>query len=193
MPKRSVQDSEQDKFDSLGRGVTVIETLHRNNHEGWVHHAGDKMDGLLTAGSDELLIKVPAGVYPHVQRLTLSLGRGDVDVEIREGPVVSDDGTLVASLNTNRNSANTAEMLTYHTPTVTTPGALVHTMWVPPTSTGVGLSPQGIITREGAGEEWLLAPSTDYQITITNNSGATISWSWSMLWYEIDWATGVNS
>jgi len=35
------------------------------------------------------------------------------------------------------------------------------------------------------GEEWIMAPATDYLMRITNRSGADLTFSWEMLWYEL--------
>ena len=39
----------------------------------------------------------------------------------------------------------------------------------------------------GQGSEWILKPETPWLIRLTNNSGATIDWSYEFSWYEISY------
>jgi hypothetical protein len=69
-------------------------------------------------------------------------------------------------------------MKLYTGPTVTGVGTLVHTTWLVPTPVSAGVSKAVGLVGETNGEEWILAPSTKYLIRITNNSGATVSYSY---------------
>lgn len=172
------------KFDSFAHAVTTIDELHRMTHDGFVYHVSGKVTGMIDANVDDFLLAIPKGAYPHFQRLQITAGRGDIDMAVYEGTTTSADGTPIGSLNVNRNSPNVAETILTSAPTVSALGTLIHTQWVPPTATGVGQSPSGII-GETNGEEWVLAPDTKYLIRITNNSGATIAYRYELLWYEI--------
>jgi hypothetical protein len=118
-----------------------------------------------------------------------NVGSGDIDIVAEEAPVISVVGTPIPSYNTNRSSSNTASMLIYGAPTVSSPGTEVHSIWVPPTAAGQGGSEQGVLNAD-AGEEWVLKPNTDYtQILtnniLTNNSGETIDAWFEIVWYEL--------
>ena len=174
---------EHRSFDPLVHAKTTIQNQHRMAHEGFMYHASGKQTGLANAASASFLLAVPAGIYPHIQRVELNLEAGDVDMVMRENVVTSADGGAISVLNVNRNSALTASAVVTGSPTITTPGDIFHTLWVPPTGTGIG-------TQEGVldvnqGEEWILEPSTKYSFTITNNSGAAIDYSYEFVWYEV--------
>jgi len=182
--REHVADEMQRAMDPHAHALTTIDALHRMIHDGFVYHASGKVTGMVDTNVDEFLLTVPAGVSPHFQRLQLTTGRGDIDLRVYEGTTTSADGAAVGTLNVNRNSTNTAGTVLTTGPTITGDGTLIHTQWTPPTATGVGQSPAGII-GETNGEEWILKPSTKYLIRVTNNSGATISYRYELLWYEI--------
>lgn len=184
--RSSPGDEERLKFDPYAHAITVIQEQHRVLHDGFMFHASGKVTGMINANVDDFLFVVPAAVHPHFQSFKLELGRGDVDILIYEGATTSDDGTVQTSFNINRNSANTPGSALYIGPTVTDVGTLIHTGWAVPTGTGTGLSATGTIVSS-QGEEWVLKPSTKYLIRVTNNSGATISYRWETLWYELDY------
>lgn len=184
MPRKSISHETQHAFDLYANAYTMIEEPHRMSHDGFMFHASGKVLAIADAADLELLLAVPAGTYPHIQRLGLSLEAGDVDILVYEAPTVSVDGTLVPSQNTNRNSANTASMVITHTPTTSADGDLIHTNWVPPTGAGVGSS-EGILNIKANGEEWILAADTKYLIRITNESGGVIDLRYEIVFYEI--------
>jgi hypothetical protein len=172
-------------FDQYARAICTIDESHRMAHDGFMYHASGKVTGLIDTGTAELLLSVPAATFPHLSRVRFDLGRGDVDLHAYEGTTTSADGTPISAFVTNRNSTNTPDLSLFSGPTVTGDGTLIHTGWVPPTATGTGLSADGV-SNSTNGEEWLLKPSTKYLVRITNNSGATITYRYEILWYEID-------
>jgi hypothetical protein len=186
--RESFHDEEHRKFDPLAHAVTTIEELHRLGHDGFVYHTSGKVTGMIDTDVDDFLLVTAAGNFPHFQRLRFSFGRGDIDIQVYEATTTSALGTeITAVFNTNRNSANTPALKLYTGPTVTSAGTLVHTTWLVPTPTSTGTSKAVGIVGETNGEEWILAPSTKYLIRITNNSGATVSYSYEALWYELDY------
>ena len=173
-------------FDPYTHSFTTIKELHRLSHDGMVYHVSEKQTGLANAGVFDILLKVPAGVYPHFNRAEISVGAGDVDIVMYEGTTVSADGSAKSVQNVNGNSTRTASTTVSSGPTVTGVGTLRHTLWAPPTGAGVGSSVG--LTNLGFGEEWLLKPLTNYLIRITNNSGGAIDFSYEILFYEVDYA-----
>ena len=182
--RESASDERLRQYDSYAHAITVIQEPHRMAHDGFMHSVTAKFAALADTASLELLLTVPAGVYPHLNKWRSSFGRGDIDIVGYEAPTVSDVGTAMPSLNTNRNSSRVPGMTVSHTPTTSADGSLIHTIWVPPTGTGTGQSANGVANVE-AGEEWILPASTQYLWRITNNSGATIPVSFDLIWYEI--------
>lgn len=182
--KRAIQDKENHKFDTYTNAVISITEPHALAHLGFVFHSARKHTGLADTASTDILVRVPAGTYPHFHRLRLSVGSGPVDINVYEGATITGVGTAMAMNNTNRNSTLTPNTLIYHTPTNSDLGTEIHTQWIPPTGAGVGMRDVGFANAE-SGEEWLLKPNTDYLIRITNLSGAAIDFLIEMLWYEL--------
>jgi hypothetical protein len=172
-------------FDPYTHSMTVIQEPHRLAHDGMIFHATHKKDALANGASHDHLLRVPAGVYPHFNRLMFSVSAGDCDAYLYEGATVSADGTPETVYNTNRNSTNAAETLLFTDPTVTDPGTEIHHVWMPPTGAGVGSSTG--LSKVSFDEEWLLKPSTDYLIRLTNNSGGAIDIWHEMLFYEVSY------
>lgn len=183
-PIVGLYEEEQLKFDPYSHAVTTIEQQHRLLHDGFYFVASGKETAWLTATSRLFLLRVPASTHPHVQTMSLTFGRGDIDFTAYEAPTVSAVGTPIVTHNPNRQSANTPDLELYAEPTVTDDGEEIFTLWTPPTAVGVGQSASGI-HGVGQGSEWILAQGTDYFVRMTNNSGATIDWSYEFAWYEV--------
>jgi len=161
--------------------IVVVGFAHNKTHNGEMYHVSGKITGILDAGVQHLLIHSGTPEV-HLNSTKFSFGRGDIDILLYENVVTSADGTLIPTINLNRESANTSTTLTYKDPTITDQGDLIHTQWFVPTSAGVGQSPGGT-DSEGLGEEWILDPATKYDFVITNNSGSTIDMWFEFLYY----------
>ena len=172
-------------IDPFTHAVTVIQEPHRLAHDGMVFSSTGKATGLANAGVFEFTLST-GNSYPHLNKMRLSFGAGDIDVLSFKNATWSSAGTPLVPVNTNLNSSNTPVMSMAYNPTLLTDGTEVHTMWAPPTATGVGQSQSGLANLD-AGEEWILAPNTQYLFRITNNSGVTIDMAWDFLWYEVSY------
>jgi len=179
-------DEELYKFDKYAHAVTVISEPHRMNHDGFMQSVTYKRTALADAASQDFLLAVPALTWPHLNKAMIRIGRGDVDILAYEGPTTTAAGTVLTPFNTNRSSSNTPNMVITRDPTVTVVGTLMQHQWLPPTIAGTGGSASGVSEAE-AGEEWLLAPDTDYLWRITNESGAAVDLAIEILWYELDY------
>lgn len=171
-------------IDEHSGAVICITEPHALAHAGKMFHASAKITGILTATTREFLFKNPAANYPHIHRIRTNLGSGNIDIVAYEAPTTTADGTPIPVLNTNRPSIITPNLELFASPTVTVLGTEIHRQWVPPTAAGVGQSASGVQGAD-AGEEWVLAPSTNYLYQITNNSGSTISAWIEVLFYEL--------
>jgi hypothetical protein len=179
-------DEQHRLLDQFSHSLTVIQEPHRLSHDGMVFHASGKVVGLANGADAEFAMIVPAGSFPHVQRVRLDTERGDIDLTMYEGSTFSNDGTPITAHNVNRNSSNTALVIPHASPTITDDGTLFHTHWVPATASGVGAS-SGVMDINAFGEEWILQSNTKYLFRITNNSGGAIDYRYEFVWYEISY------
>lgn len=182
--RKSADDELLRNYSPLVHAGTDVAILGRMAHDGFAFVASGKITGVLTATTSDLLLRVPTLTQPvpHLDRIRVAVGRGDVDVLFYEAPTTSADGAAAPIRNLNRvlNRANATLLFTG--PTVTGVGTLLHTGWAPPTAAGIGLSANGN-DLEGV-EEWILQANTDYLIRIDNNSGDTIDWHYEIVWFE---------
>ena len=184
MPRGAISHEQSMAFDKFANAFTVMTEPHRMCHDGFMFHTSGRANGIANDASVDFIMVVPADCYPHVQRLSLDLEAGDVDFLMYENTVVSNPGSPLPRINTNRNSSIMPAAQPYGAPTITADGDLFHTRWAPPTGTGVGAA-IGILDVTIFGEEWILAPSKTYMFRITNRTGAVLDLAYEFVWYEI--------
>lgn len=167
-------------YDEVTGAALTIDTSHHEVHEGEMWHAERTVSGVADAGAVNLLLNVGSAVDAHV--VFEVLASGQVTVSLWESPTINTLGTEVTIYNMDRNVTTTAHSQLYHTPSITSTGsvALVNGRLLPG-----GNSPQ---TRVGGGirqnTEWILAPSRNYLLRVTNNSGSAATINTVVEWYE---------
>lgn len=175
-------DEERYKFDRYAHAATMIAETHRMVHDGMFFHFDRRVAGIVNGASSDILLAVPAGVFPHLNTTLITTDTGGVDVKFYEGTTTSADGTAVSTFNRNRNSTNTPSTVITHTPTVTGVGTLIHDALIPAPAKDAGLISAAV------NEEWVLKPSTKYLLRVTNNSGGNVEVVFDVAWYEIGYA-----
>jgi len=166
-------------IDQFSGAVGCIEQEHLKIHEGKGFTLAKRLSIANVGGTHEFLGIVPALVYPHFRKITVASDGGPFDVDFYEGTTVSDNGTAVTACNNNRNSATTAELLIYDTPTITGDGTLLEPILIP------GTKQSGALGSEGS-NEWDLKQDEKYMIRITNNTtgGGSSNFTINIFWYE---------
>ena len=172
-------------MDKYAPALTTIDELHRATHDGMVFNVTGKHIGLAAAASLVLLVSVPDGAYPHMNRSNFMFSDGDIDVVMRKNVTQTDEGTELLAHNVNTASSNVALTKFYYGPTITVAGDVIHLTWVPSTGADSGEKATGI-GHIGAGEEWVLAPG-DYTATITNNTAGDVTLAYDWLFYELSY------
>lgn len=174
--------------DPYTHAYTFIDSLHRQVHDGMVFNYTHKFLTMVNGATVKLVFAPPARCWPHMNRMLLNVGKGDIDIVWYKNPTITDYGTTVPAggkPNTNQNSSNVANLAIHEEVTTSADGTSIHRTWIPPTGTGVG-STVGVM-NVGAGEEWMLTPGVEYLMAVTNGSGATIDMSLDVLWYELSY------
>lgn len=169
--------------DQYSKALNVITEPHRNIHAGLVFNVFHKFSSVANGANADLHLDVPAAVYPHLHKVRIIAGEGDIDIGLYEDLTVSADGTALTAFNLNRASATTADMDVYYTPTVSGVGTKVRGGWLPPTASGTGNSDAGAV--DDSDFEAVLDASTKYLVRATNNSGSTIDMVIHLMWYEL--------
>lgn len=183
---RTMADRAQRTYDPLVNATTVISEPHTMVHKGFAFHASGGATGIAPATTTDILI-VTSLLEPHMHKMHVSLGQGDIDIGLNEGATTSDDGLNLGANNLYRSSTYTSDTQVYVAPIITDYGTTIYNQWVPPTEVGVGTTAADVISGT-EGEEWILKPNTKYVMRIANNSGSTIN-----IWYEFIWYEVINS
>ena len=174
----SPADEEQFKFDPYTHAVTVIDENHRMIHDGFFYEVQQSDAALGNGGDIEILFDVPADSFPHLQEIELSTDAGPIGFDFFEGTTTSAQGTAFGIVNKNRNSSNVAATVVTLAPTITDDGTQLKTSQIPSASVAELFS-------QSKGGEWVLKPSTQYLVRITNSSGGTASINITINFYEV--------
>jgi hypothetical protein len=155
--------------------------IHRRIHEGVLFEASYLSESVADDASILVRITTAAGQSTHL-RITPGAG-GDAIVKFSEGATFSSAGTPITPTNRNRVSPNVAQTVIRHTPTVNVAG----TELLPPSGQFLP-GGAGFLSTPGAAiadfEEWILAPGTEYLITLTNKAGSSQPLGVSLFFYE---------
>ncbi len=166
-------------IDKLRGGVT-IDFDHHKVHEGDLFTAGDWQDGIADEATQDYLIRTPdSDQRCHIKILVAAALAGKL--ELFESPDITDDGTVVPSLNNNRNSSNIAGCLIFKGPTVG--GGGTGTLLEPSQMPAGSKSKLGGEARTGA--EWILGKNKEYLVRFTSQTANNII-SIIIQFYEAD-------
>jgi hypothetical protein len=158
--------------------VISTDSVHDRTHAGQYFSGGHYNGALANNGTLDLLIQ-NGGASTFHAKFSAQVG-GDCTVQIFEGTTFSVAGTAVTMSNHNRASGTAFAGTVTHTPTVTLVGAQVN---------GTGFAPGGTKHSGSGGEfgfnnEFVLSPTTNYLLRVTNVSGTTIKLSASVEGYQ---------
>lgn len=167
-------------YDSVSGAPYWLDVAHYEIHYGGMFHAEFVDDSVADDGTVDVLLRT--GDTADHAIFEVAVG-GQSSVQMFEAPEVGAAGTEISSLNMNRLVTRTAETLLYHTPTITATGAMTMVNRIIP----AGATAQTRVGGQSSkGVEWVLAPSTDYLLRITNTSGGAVPVSVMFEWYEGD-------
>lgn len=165
-------------LDTTSNALTVIDFEHSRIHNGKGFLANGKYT-IANGATSYFLLKNPAASYPHLRQLGLTATAGPIDVYLFESPTTTADGTGLTEINYNRNSATTPNLQVYTGPTVSADGTQLEYLIVTGTKHDAGTG------SDGTNTEFVLKPSTNYLVKLTNNSGSSADYSLKLFWYEI--------
>jgi hypothetical protein len=162
--------------DRGGRYVPIISAEHTRIHESLGFTCTGKST-VANAASFDILIKNPAGNFPHFRFYAFSSDGAPSDVFLYEGTTVSGDGDACNIYNNNRNSGNTPNPSLFSEPTVTDDGVEIEYSLI------LGSKQTGG-SAESVSVEWILKPDENYLIRYTNNSGQSATIGYHVFFYD---------
>ena len=166
------------EVDAIVPGIVTIEAEHHEVHESNMYIVAHRFEDVADDGVVRFRIILAATKRLHC-KFELAVG-GNSRFDLYQGTTYDADGTELVEYNQDRGAADSASPSTYHTPTVNTLGTKI----LP------GVLPGGVKNFAGGGSarsftEWILKPSTDYLLVITNVSGGVIDIAVTAEFYEI--------
>lgn len=161
------------------KSLVVMDVVHWRIHQGQMFLASYKSPDASPIADDASIsmLLVTDGGEPHLV-FDVEAG-GDCEIQFYEDTTTSNDGTALAEVQMNRNSAKVATLTATHTPTVSGAGTLLMTQFQPGGIAGQSTGGGGFSPRE-----WILKGSTKYLIIATNRAGTAQPMSISAQWYE---------
>jgi hypothetical protein len=165
--------SGQLRLDGSTEAMEIIDYEHHEIHSGSSFVLTNVSDVASGATFDLLMVTPDTTSWAHmfIQATT----ERETLFEIFEGVTTSSDGTVCTPTNRNRNSTSTANLLCYHTPSITSTASLILN----------AKSGSGKTGGEARSEqEIVLKQNTKYLFRVTNDS-ASAGWvSQQLNWYE---------
>lgn len=165
------------KGDESGSLIQISQS-HTKVHQGLHYDVSKAFLAVASAGTAELLIKVPAALEIHIAYGVMSTAEGRF--QLYEGPTITGDGTAVAVIQDNRSSSNTSTVTAFHTPTTSADGTLIKEVVIPGGSGGTR-SGSDLHRKEDA---FIFAASTNYLVRFTNDAVGTANVSLEISFYE---------
>lgn len=169
-------------IDTLSSGVITTAFTHHEAHEGkrFLVHEGFVLNSGGTASKEYLIITPNTTAWAHI---TLDV-KGSLAFSTRffEGTGKT-GGTVMAEIDHNRNTANTATMIITHTPTGTEgAGTVLFTSRHGHPSIGGGRGGEG--GGDGGRDELILKQNEKYSFTVTALSANDTNITVDIDWYE---------
>lgn len=177
----------------LDRGYhkNVIISNHALIHTGMTYTAGHSQDDVADAASIELSILTGANYEAHLEIHAVSEGKAIL--EVYENRTIT-GGTTLDPRNKNRSLTRAADGGAVTTATL---DALCQEVvkYAPATSSGgtllmsqkmisSGVGATTAVATGGSRNEWILAPSTQYTVILTNDAGTAKDLALGFEWYE---------
>lgn len=165
-------------IDSISNLQICLEAEHATIHDG-IHFVVENFITLGSGVTSNMIIETPASQSAHFVFETYALD-GAAEFEFRTDASTTSNGTIYTPINNNRISSNTSSLVFRLDPSTVTDGTLM-------TRSRIG---SGTIPTDKSGgniqrnREFILKPSSKYQIKIINQAGATNNIGFVFSYYE---------
>jgi len=159
--------------------LNVIDVTHREIHEGDFYSASYKTpDGDPLADNGTLVFVLTMNSrYAHLTSL-MACG-GDGEIEVYEGTNIDADGTPITPQNHKRTDPTATRMTVVRDPTINADGLFLDHKFIPG-----GSGPFSVGAAGWHRQEWILQPTVNYMLRLTNRAGGAQPVSLSVEWYE---------
>lgn len=161
----------------ISGALITITVEHSKIHQGEGWEVSVETGNISSGASYYVLFKTSAGYRPHLRSYEITATDSPITIRLFEGSTVSADGTAVTARNRNRNQSDNNGVSVFYQPTVTAEGTRLETDYIASGGNKIGGNAGSFY------EEWILKPSTNYLIKITNGSNNTVEAFFNAFWY----------
>jgi len=175
---------------SVGNALATqtIDYVHWEAHKGCLNTVSHVSTGLASTKSANYLIQTPTKEVHWKAHVSVN---GPCRVRLWETPVLTagttlavTSGTVLETINLNRNFTTSAATVVYHGPTLTTSssGKQLFEIFLGNSATTAN---KDIVGGQARGHsEWIMATTQTYLITVANQAGVTVNMSLDAEFYE---------
>lgn len=163
--------------------IDVIDLEHQLIHLGWAFTISEIDRNVDRNDTSIVLLNNLSDVHLiHLRRVSVSSNRSPIKFCVHEGVEFSSPGTRICVRHNNRSQYEDypeSAVEPYLNPTITDFGQEIDRL----------LSPEpGFVgtTLKMVTEEWILNPSLNYALSVTNEDGNNADISWNVFWYVTD-------
>lgn len=165
--------------DSRTDALATVNTVHYKVHDGVTYQVSYKSpEGADIADNGNVTLLIRAGAMELDLTFSVAAG-GDCEIEFRESPTVTANGTALTPRNMNRAYSDSPTASAFQGPTYT--GGTLLANYLNPG----GTKNQSVGGTARNNTEWVLAANTSYIIRGINRSGGAVPLSIVLQWYEV--------
>lgn len=161
----------------VSNAIITISLEHSKIHQGEGWEVSIETGDILPGANYYVLFKTSEGYRPHLRSYEVTATDSPVVIRLFENAEVSTNGSAVSSKNRNRNESDVNGVSVFSQPAVTNEGTRLETDFITSGGNKIGGNAGSFY------EEWIMKPSTNYLIKITNNSNNTIKAFINAFWY----------
>lgn len=161
----------------ISNAIITITLEHSKIHQGEGWEVSIETGSIASGASYYVLFKTSEGYRPHLRSYEVTATDSPTTIRLFEGATVSADGTAASARNRNRNESDVNGVSVFVQPTVTDEGTRLETDFIPTAGNKAGGNAGSFY------EEFVLRPSTNYLIKITNGSNNTVNAFFNAFWY----------
>lgn len=162
--------------DQYTNNFGIIATEHKKIHEG-KGFTFNKNFIVPKNGYLDVLIVNPAGNFPHLRYYGIEATGAPCEICLFENVITNTDGDIQTLSNNNLNSANTPNLQVYLNADISDYGDEIDCDFIVGSKVeGGNVSPLAL--------EWVLVPSSKYNIRFANKSGDVLDLNFHLFFYE---------
>lgn len=169
-------------LEEVSDAISIIDIDHHRIHEGQFYEFFVQKTSLSSGGTYDVSFTTSSSPYIHYRLANVSPTADKLTMDLYEGNTIS-GGATITSYNRNRNSTATTTLIIVTSATITALGTNINKVLLGGGS-DVGVNALKIGGTFNPQGEWILKPSTNYNLRFTNGSSAANTFVVNNVFYE---------